>query len=86
MESTDLRRILAGAKGRVVHVVYIGADKEPKSRYLRPYEIKEEHRYDYLFATDITENHHAIKKFRLDRIQSLEVTPLTFQPVWPIQL
>jgi len=86
MESTDLRRLLAGAKGRVIHVTYTGSDKESKSRYLRPYELREENKYDYLFATDIVDNHKAIKKFRLDRIHTVEVTPLTFVPVWPIRL
>jgi predicted DNA-binding transcriptional regulator YafY len=75
------REVLKKHKSRVVRILY-----SAEVRYVRPYEIKEDNKYNYLFATDITSPSTSIRKFRLDRIETLEVTPMTFTPEWPINL
>lgn len=85
MSLIELSRLITRNKRRVLRIVYDDNQGTPRPRFVRPYEIKEENKFSYLFATEITRSSEAIRKFRLDRIESAQVTPMTYTPQWPLQ-
>lgn len=84
MSHQDLRILCRNNPKRVLRIVYKDASNDVRTRFVRPYEIKEDNKFSYLFAVDMVSPHESIRKFRLDRIETAAVTQMTFTPVWPL--
>jgi predicted DNA-binding transcriptional regulator YafY len=86
MTAQEITRLVRKHTLRVLKMTYKGAeDDATRTRYVRPYEIREESKHTYLFATIHEGSATAIRKFRLDRIQTLEPTVLVYKPEWPVE-
>lgn len=86
MSAQEITRLVKTHKLRVMKMTYKGSeDEEVRTRFIRPYEIREDRKYTYLFATIAEGSATSIRKFRLDRIQTMEATPLMYTPEWPVE-
>jgi predicted DNA-binding transcriptional regulator YafY len=86
MTAQEITQLVKRHKLRVMKIAYKGdADDSSRTRYIRPYEIREDNKHTYLFATIAEGSATAIRKFRLDRIQTMEPTVLVYKPEWPVE-
>jgi hypothetical protein len=77
----------AGKAHRKCRILYIkharfASDSVPTKRVIAPYEIDG----DYVLATDQKDGSAKIKSFIIKNIQSIEILPSKFKPVWEIKL
>lgn len=73
------KKIKEAAQNRfLLQITYIDAKNRPSIRTIEPYEIKEGKLYGYCRAKE------AIRAFKLDSIQSAEVTAGEFIPRFPV--
>ena len=70
----------AGHKRRNIRITYTDSKGDITIRTVEPYEVKDNKLYAYCTVRQ------GIRAFKLERIQSVEITEQTFEPRFPVKL
>jgi predicted DNA-binding transcriptional regulator YafY len=78
--------IRLGAKAqKILRIIYLEKDGTSEGwRYVEPYSLSQDNGEDGLFAWDKSKD--GIRRFSINRIQSIEITDETFNPRYPVEI
>ena len=81
-----MEKIKFAAKSqKVLRIIYLEKDGTSEGwRYLEPYSLTHDNGEDGLFAWDRSKD--GIRRFSINRIQSIEITAESFNPRYPIEI